>query len=70
MIQAKIANLFDGSPRVLTVPEIARIARASESFLKDQIHRDKLPCYLVGTHFRVLKTDAIRFFTGEGVSGG
>lgn len=64
MKNAKIEQLFSGSPQVLTIPETARLVRASESFLKEQIHRDRLPCYMVGTHFRVLKADVLRFFSG------
>jgi len=57
--------LFDPAPGVLTPSEISTIIRASESYLYRLIMEGRLPCFCIGTHYRVLKQDVIRCLEEE-----
>lgn len=57
--------LFEALPEVLTPGEISSIIRASESHLYRLIAEGRLPCFCVGTHYRILKEDVIRCLEDE-----
>jgi excisionase family DNA binding protein len=59
---ADIDSLFINLGEVLTPLEVANAVRASDSFVCDLINGGELPCFLVGSHFRVLKPDVVADF--------
>ena len=62
---ADLHPLFAASPQVMTPGEVAVILRASESHLYRLIGRDRLPCFRVGSHYRLLREDVIRCLERE-----
>ena len=58
-------TLFATSPQVMTPNEVCAIIRASDSHLYRLIGRDCLPCFRVGTHYRLLKEDVVRCLERE-----
>jgi excisionase family DNA binding protein len=49
----------------MTPGEVCAIIRASESHLYRLISRDYLPCFRVGSHYRLLREDVIRCLERE-----
>ena len=58
-------TLFAPYPQVMTPGEVCAIIRASESHLYRLISRDCLPCFRVGTRYRLLQEDVIRCLERE-----
>ena len=62
---ADVRSLFENSPEVLTPGEVSALVRGSESTLYRLVAAGRLPCFCVGSHYRVLKRDVIRCLEDE-----
>lgn len=62
MKAAELDSLFARYGEVMTPFEIATTVRCSDSHIYELLCRGDLPCFCVGRHYRILKTDAISFF--------
>jgi len=59
---ARIDTLFDEHKAVLTVKEIADRLHCSDNYIISLIHKDLLPCFIVGRHYRILREDLLKYF--------
>lgn len=66
---ADLQSLFTTAPQVMTPGEVSAIIRASDSHLYRLIAQERLPCFCVGTHYRLLKKDVIRCLEEEAGGG-
>ena len=62
---ADLHSLFEAPPGVLTPGEVSRLIRASESYLYRLIAEERLPCFRIGVHYRILKRDVVRCLEEE-----
>lgn len=62
MKAAELDSLFARYGEVMTPFEIATTVRCSDSHIYELLTRGDLPCFCVGRHYRILKTDAISCF--------
>ena len=58
---ANITPLFQSYPDVMTVSEVAKTVRCSDSYILDLLHKDVIACFLVGRQYRLLKADVIAY---------
>ncbi len=60
-----LETLFKPFPDVMTPKEISIAIRASESHIYRLIVQERLPCFCVGRHYRIMKQDMIRCLENE-----
>ena len=59
---ANIETLFEKKKKVVTVKELADAVRCSETYILELIHSDSLPCFIVGSQYRLIVSDVLSCF--------
>jgi len=59
MKAAELEKLFARFGEVMIPSEVATTIRCSDSHVYELIYRGDLPCFCIGRHYRLLKTDVI-----------